>query len=162
MDNNTVKVLLDYDWVPPCVTHAHTNTGAEVDHLATHGLSCKKSEGHHYCHVAINEIIHRALTKACITLRQEPSGHDRTDGKQPDGMTLIPWKNGKPLGLWVTSCPDTLARSYCCHANNSARAVADKAELRKPAKYTSLGAGYSFTSLAIETLGPLGTGCWPF
>ena len=42
--------------------------------------------------------------------------------------------------------------SYCCHATNSAGAVADLAEKRKSAKYISLGAGYSFTPGAIKIM----------
>ena len=68
---------------------------------------------------------------------------------------MVPWKNGKPI-VWDATCPDTLARSYRCQATNRAGAVADLAEERKSVKYTCLGAGYSFTPVAIETLGAMG------
>ena len=55
-----------------------------------------------------------------------------------------------------TTCPDTLAWSYRCHATKTAGAVADLAEERKLAKYTSLGPGYAFTPVAINTLGAIG------
>ena len=79
------------------------------------------------------------------------------DGKHPDGVTMIPWKNGKPI-VWDPTCPDTLAWSYCHQATIRAGAVADLAEERKTDKYrySSLGAGYSFTPVAIETLGAMG------
>ena len=68
---------------------------------------------------------------------------------------MIPWKNGKAL-VQDTTCPDTLAWSYRCYATKTAGAVADLAEERKSAKYTSLGPGYSFTPVAIDTLGAIG------
>ena len=101
-----------------------------MDHRATHGFSCKNSEGRHYRHGAINDIIHRALIAASVPSRLEPSGLARTDGKRPDGVTMIPWQNGKPL-VWDATCPDTLAVSYRSQATSSAGAVADLAEGRK-------------------------------
>ena len=70
---------------------------------------------------------------------------------------MISWKNGKPI-VWEATFLDTLAQSYCCHATNSARAEANLAEERKErksAKYISLGPGYLFTPVAIETLGAI-------
>ena len=129
--------------------------GAGVDHLATHGFSCKKSEGHHYLHGTINDIIHRALTTACIPSRLKPSGLECTDGKRPDGVMMIPWKNGKPIILDATY-PDTLSQCYHFHATNTAGTVANLVEESKSAKYISLGSGYSFIPADIENLGAIG------
>ena len=80
----------------------------------------------------------------------------RTDGKRPDGVTMmIPWKNGKPL-VWDATCPDTLALFYRSQATSSAGAVADLAEGRKAEKYCSLGLGYSFAPITIETFRAMG------
>ena len=68
---------------------------------------------------------------------------------------VIPWKNGKPI-VWDATCPDTLALSYHHQATIRAGAVADLVGERKTDKYSSLGAGYSFTPVAIETLGAMG------
>ena len=156
MDDNTVRVAVGLRLGSSlCRPHTCQHCGADVDQLATHGLSCKKSEGRHYRHGAINDILHRALTTAGIPSRLEPPGLVRTDGKRPDGVTMIPWRNGKPI-VWDATCPDTLARSYRCQATSRAGAVADLAEERKSVKYTCLGAGYSFTPVAIETLGAMG------
>ena len=46
-----------------------------------------------------NDIIHRSLTAAGTPSRLEPPGLLITDGKKPDGMTLVPWKSGRPL-VW--------------------------------------------------------------
>ena len=55
---------------------------------------------------------------------------DRSDGKRPDGVTMVPWKSGKPL-VWDATCPDTLAPSYRGMATSSTGAVAAAAEDRK-------------------------------
>jgi len=34
---------------------------------------------------------------------KEPHGLVRSDGKRPDGLTLVPWKGGKPLAWDVTA-----------------------------------------------------------
>jgi len=100
MDDNTVRVAVGLRLGSAlCRPHTCQHCGANVDQLATHGLSCKKSEGRHYCHGAINDILPRALTTACIPSRLEPPDLVRTDGKHPDGVTMIPWKNGKPI-VW--------------------------------------------------------------
>jgi hypothetical protein len=82
----------------------------------------------------------------------EPAGIYRSDGKRPDGMTLIPWNQGRSL-LWDFTCPDTLAPSHLASTCISAGAAALKAERRKEAKYNELSASYIFQPIAIETLG---------
>ena len=156
MDDNTVRIAVGLRLGSAlCRPHDCQHCGAEVDRLAVHGLSCKNSEGRHYRHGAINDIVHRALTTARVPSRLEPSGLARTDGKRPDGVTMIPWKNCKPL-VWDATCPDTLALSYRSQATSSAGAVADLAEGKKADKYSSLGVGYSFAPIAIETFGAMG------
>ena len=118
-------------------------------------MSCKKSEGRHHHHAAINDILYHALSSAKIPSRLEPSGLLRSDGKRPDGVTMVPWKQGKPL-VWDATCPDTLAPSYRDMASIRTGAVAAAAEERKVAKYMALGRSHSFTPVAIETLGAIG------
>ena len=120
-----------------CCPHLCQHCDITVDRLGLHGLSCKKSEGHHYRHSSINDLLHRALSSTQVSSRLEPSGLTRSDGKHPDGVTMVPWKNGKPF-LWDTSCPDTLVLSYCLHATSSAGAVAGMAEEKKICKYSCL------------------------
>ena len=68
---------------------------------------------------------------------------------------MLPWANGRCL-VWDFTCPDTLAASHLNRAVLSPGAVANDAESRKSAKYRSLAAMYSFTPVAVETLGSLG------
>ena len=85
----------------------------------------------------------------------EPTSLCRDDGKRPDGLTVLPWANGRCL-IWDFTCPDTLAASHLNRAVLSPGAVANDAESRKALKYRSLSATYTFTPVAVETLGPLG------
>ena len=103
----------------------------------------------HYRHAAVN-ILYRTLASAHIPSRLEPSDLNRLDGKRPDGVTMIPWKNGRML-VWDVTCPYTFAPSYRCHATSSAGAVATLAEERKASKYSCLVPSHSFTPVAIES-----------
>ena len=95
-----------------CSPHSCQHCGATVDQFGLHGLSCRFSTGRHYRHAALNEIIHRALTTSHIPSRLEPTGLDRSDGKRPDGITMmVPWKNGNLL-VWDATCSDTYAPSH--------------------------------------------------
>jgi len=40
--------------------------------------------------IMLNELICRSLFRAGIPATKEPTGLSRTDGKRPDGLTLIP------------------------------------------------------------------------
>ena len=120
-----------------------------------HSLGCKKSEGRHFRHSALNDIVKRGLSAAHIPSRLEPTGLLRSDGKRPDGVTLAPWSSGCLL-VWDATCPDTFAISYRAQATSEAGRVAESAEDRKAEKYRGLPASHSFTPVAIETLGAIG------
>ena len=156
MDNNTIRVAVGLRLGSSlCRPHTCHHCGAVVDHLATHGLSCRWSEGRHHRHAALNDIIHRALSSARVPSRLEPSGLFRSDGKRPDGISLVPWKNGKLL-VWDATCPDTFASSYIAHATSEAGAVAAQAEQKKCEKYCHLDTCHTFVPVAIETSGAIG------
>ena len=112
-----------------CRPHSCQHCGAAVDQSGLHGLSCRFSTGRHYRHAALNEIIHRALTTSHIPSRLEPTGLDRSDGKRPDGITMVPWKNGT-----------------------------SQAEDRKKVKYSYMEGhpGICFTPIVYETSGVVG------
>jgi len=54
----------------------------------------------------LNDLIHPALIKAVFPAVKKPQGLLRSDGKRPDGITLIPWKAGKSLVWDVTVAED--------------------------------------------------------
>eukprot|EP00731_Ephydatia_muelleri_P026828 Em0018g928a len=152
MDNATMRISMG---LPLCQSHTCQHCGAEVSQFATHGLSCRKSAGRHHCHSAMNEIIHRALVSAHVPSRLEPSGLYCSDGKRPDGVSIVPWKCGQLL-VWDATCPDTFAPSYSTIAAHQVGAVAQQAEDRKMQKYKHLDSCYFFTPVAIETSGVFG------
>jgi len=53
-----------------------------------------------------DDLIARAFSSAGLPVTEEPSGLFRSDGKWPDGLTLVPWSNGKALG-----CHNNLSES---------------------------------------------------
>jgi hypothetical protein len=85
---------------------------------------------------------------------KEPTGLSRTDGKRPDGMTLIPWRGGRSL-VWDATVIDTVAPSYLHASAATAGAAAELADTRKTAKYDHLLANHHFVPVALETLGPI-------
>ena len=141
--------------VPLCRPHLCTSCGADVNILGTHGLSCRFSKGRHSRHASINDIIKRSLESAKIPCHLEPTGLSRSDGKRPDGATIVPWKGGKIL-VWDATCPDTLAPSHSSLAVREAGAVAADAEYKKCQKYIHLASSHSFVPVAVETLGVFG------
>ena len=62
MDDSTMRVAVGLRLgCSLCKPHHCHHCGAAVDTRATHGLSCRQSEGHHYRHSSLNDIIYRAL-----------------------------------------------------------------------------------------------------
>ena len=96
--------------------------------------------------------IHRALSLARVSARLEPVGLLRSDGKRPDGASIIPWNMGKPL-VWDATCVDTYAPSYRSLAVTSAGAVAARAEVLKEEKYSALRHSGSSLTIFYQGLG---------
>ena len=138
MDDETIRVVVGLRLgFSLCRPHLCQYCEAEVNELAIHGLSCRRSEGCHHRHSAINDIIHRALTAARVPSRLEPAGLYQSDGKRPRGITVVPWMNGQLL-VWDATCPDTFAPSYVSKSIREAGTVAALAEKRKRMKYSQL------------------------
>ena len=130
--------------------HVCARCGEDLDQYATHGLSCRWSQGRHSRHGEINDIIHRSLVTAKVPPRLEPLGLLRLDGKRPDGMTIIPWSRGQLL-VWDATCCDIFAASHIGAAGSEPGAVAAKAEDNKVSKYCHLDTCYQFVPVAVET-----------
>ena len=72
-----------------------------LTHEGFTALSARKPPaGHHV--VALNDLIARGFASAGFPVTKEPTGLFRTDGKRPDGLTLVPWQSGKALCYDVT------------------------------------------------------------
>ena len=129
--------------------------GQQVDARGTHGLACKRSAGRHPRHGLLNDIIWRAMQRAKVPASKEPTGLTRTDGKRPDGVTIIPWARGRCMA-WDVTVPDTLAPSYLQASAGRAGVVAEQSEAKKVTKYTTITNTHLFIPLAFETLGVWG------
>ena len=122
-------------------------------------MSCSRSEGRQSRHSEVNEITARASRSALIPCIREPAGLLRTDGKRPDGLTLIPFERGKVL-VWDATITDTLAPSNQEASASSAGSAARKAERLKTNKYAQLANEFIFVPLVFETLGGPGPEAW--
>ena len=91
----------------------------------------------------------RSLTRAKIPATREPAGLLRSNGKRPDGLTLIPWREGRCL-VWDVTVADTNAASYLPSTSISAGSAAELAAVRKQAKYAQR---YEFVPIAVESHG---------
>ena len=155
MDNEAVHIAVGLRLgLPLCRPYQCVQCGSQVDKLGTHVLSCRYSKGRHPHHAGVNNVIKRSLDAAQIPSRLEPTGLYRSDGKHPDGASIVLWKCGRAL-VWDATCPDTLAHFNEQISSREAGAVAAEAEGRKKLKYSSLNSSY-FMPVAVETLGVIG------
>jgi len=101
-------------------------------------------------HHALNDLVARAFASAAIHVAKEPQGLSRADGKRPDGLTMVPRREGKPLTWDVTVvCP--LAESYIGDSAMNAGSAAEAAATRKAAKYAGLERTHIFQRLPSKT-----------
>ncbi len=128
--------------------------GTEVDPRGVHGLSCRRSACRTARHHYLNDLIYRALSRAENPATKEPHGLLRADGKRPNGLMLIPWREGRSITWDVTIC-DTVADSYLADSSAAAGALAEAAALRKTAKYADVMQNHLFCPVAVETFGPI-------
>ena len=87
----------------------------------------------------------------------EASGLYRTDGKRPDGVTMIPWEMSKQL-VWDVTVVDALVP---CRLNQGSLCTpgttAADAEARRSEKYReSIDNGYTSQPVAMEVQGSSG------
>ena len=112
-------------------------------------------------HKQLNAIIGDALQRAGFPCEMEPTGLSATDGRRPDGLTLMPWSHGKCL-TWDATCVHRLAGTYSGIATLEGSTAAAEAERRKAAKYAFVKANYTFETVAFETFGGVGPTSWRF
>ena len=139
-----------------CVAHT-CHCGKRVERDGLHGLSCNKSGGHFSRRATLNSLIKQTLGSLDVPSMLEPRGLYRTDGKRPDGVTMIPWEMGKQL-VWDVTVVDALAPSRLkqgslCNPGTKAT----EGEARKIEKYCELiNNGYIFQRVALNVHGSLG------
>lgn len=91
----------------------------------------------------------------------EPAGLSRSDGKRPDGVTIAPWKSGRPLvGMsHVQTLLQHRMRYSWQHRRRQLGAVtlhAALAEKKMKTKYETIAQTHLFCPIAIETSGVFG------
>ena len=84
-------------------------------------------------HAQLNDIVWRSVNKAQYPAVKEPVGLPHSDGKRPDGATLIQWTRGK-LVAWDVTVADAYANSYVDDTAKTASAAANRAAENKTAK----------------------------
>ncbi|XP_075975622.1 uncharacterized protein LOC142976226 [Anticarsia gemmatalis] len=155
LDDATFRLAACLRVGAPCVSPHRCHCGVLVDNLGHHGLSCSRSAGRISRHCSLNDIIRRALVTAGVPAVLEPNGLARDDGKRPDGMSLLPWKMGRPL-VWDATCVDTLAPSHLPSTSICSGAAAAAAESLKRRKYANLIGDCIFEPFGVETMGSWG------
>ena len=160
LDDDAIRVAIGlrlgvnlYDpHVCPCGTFVYS--------YGTHGLSCKRGSNKLTRLAIISNLIQRALLWARISSTMEPMGLSRSNGKRPDGLTLVLWSAGKSI-IWGVTVVDTLAASYIQTTSKTAGDAAEIAVTRKD-KYAALSINYDLIVIALESLGPLITKTYTF
>ena len=154
LDDESVRISVGLRLgIDICEPHK-CNCGTMVTSKGSHGLACRLSSGRMARHQQLNDIVCRALNSAQIPACKEPTGLARSDGKRPDGMTLVPWCQGKAL-IWDVTVADTLAPSYILSTSSTVGGAAELAVSKKESKYIDFTQRYIFCPLAFETLGPI-------
>ena len=101
---------------------------------------------------ALNVLIARSFSAAGVAVVKEPAGLSRSDGKRPDGISIVPWQNNEAL-CWhmIVICP--LVDWYISDAARDAGAVPELTASRKEVKCADLDCRYTFASIEIRELG---------
>ena len=106
--------------VSMCLPHECQLCGAilRVNHLGTPSLHCGRSMGCHPRHAVVNDLINRSLASAKISAQLELVGICLTDGRQPDGASVMPWRSGwlcVYMGCHVPGHICTVSLAVDCH-----------------------------------------------
>ena len=125
-----------------------------MDETGEHALSCHKSKGRLPRHSYLNDIIKRALTAIDIPCALEPRGLCRGDSRRPDGISIIPWEQGRCL-VWDATCHDTFAPTNVPFASRGAGFVVNCAAASKRLLYSDLCQSYTFIPIAVESAGSI-------
>ena len=135
--------------------------GTMLDIHGNHALSCSKIVSRFARHSACNSLVNEAFRSARIPATMEPIGLVRSDGRRPDGASLVPWFRGKCIA-WDFTCVHRLCASNISSATNAGPVIADAAENRKRNRYHDIEVTHIFEPVAYETLGGIGTTSWQF
>ena len=94
--------------------------------------------------------------QAKVLACKEPIGLSCSNGKRPNGATMIPWACGRPLA-WDVSVRDTFGISHIGTNSVQSDGAAETAARNKRTKYSDIIATHLFIPVVVETLGALCT-----
>ena len=95
LDNEAVRVAIGLRLGLELCVPRQCHCGTQVDAFGRHAFVCKKAPNRSVRHHALNQRVARAFSAAAIPNSKEPLGLCRSDGKRPDGLTLVPWQSGR-------------------------------------------------------------------
>ena len=132
------RIALELRLCVPIVVEHTCICGAVVDVYGSHSLSCRCSGDRVPRHTAVNETVCHALVSGVYLLFWSLW----VDGKRPDGMSLIPWRQCLAT-LPVPKC-SPLPSNVSTFSRDSSR-LANSAESAKFKKYSSLTTTFHFS-----------------
>ena len=111
LEDNAVRIAVALSLgVNLCVPHVR-HSDAQVDAFGVNSLICKLAAGRITRDQAVNDVITRATVRANTPVTKVLTGVSINNNERPVGLTLLPWREGKPLTWDVTViCP--WAQSY--------------------------------------------------
>jgi len=104
-----------------------------------------RNPGRTQLHHFVNDLIWHSLSKAGFPSIKELQGLLISDGKCPDGLTLIPWQDGR-CAIWDVTVINTVTASYLSRSASCAGSAAEAAATRKEAKNSDISKSYLFPS----------------
>ena len=123
-----------------------------------HGYPWSLVQTRYWCclarHQQLNDLVWRALERASIPSCREPRNLLRDSELRPDGLTFIPWKEGKCL-TWDVTVADTFAATYVSATSVKAGEAAARLAAIKRDKYEEITHTHLFCPIAVETMGPV-------
>ena len=107
LDDRAVHIAVG-PWLGAIICEPHQCPCAVmVDAKGLHGLSCKGGSGRSARHHALNDLIWQAEG---FYQGLHPCNETAVrSAKRPDGVTLLPWKNGR-CATWDVTVTDTMAQ----------------------------------------------------
>jgi len=95
LDDEAVRVAVGLRLRLDLCSPHECRCGSMVDARGLHSFVCKKAPGKTIRHHSLNDLIARSFSAAGIPVTKEPTGLSRSDGKRPDGLSLVPWQTAR-------------------------------------------------------------------
>jgi len=92
------------------------------------------------------------MTRAGISPVNESNGLTRSDGKRPDGLTTIPWHDGRSV-TWDHTVTNTVAASYMAMSSVRAASTAEATANGNDDKCIEISRVHLFYPIAFEITG---------